>query len=41
MEETILSVIKQSVKQSRPSRAFEAEIKLTEIIFGIDGIGGQ
>jgi hypothetical protein len=35
------SVFKQSVKQSRPSSAFEVEIKLTEIIFGSDGIGGQ
>jgi hypothetical protein len=41
MKETIPSVFKQSVKQSRPSSAFEAEIKLTEIIFAIDGIGGQ
>jgi hypothetical protein len=41
MKETIPSDFKQSVKQSRPSSAFEVEIKLTEIIFGIDEIGGQ
>jgi hypothetical protein len=41
MKENIPSDFKQSVKQSRPSSAFEAEIKLTESIFRIDGIGGQ
>jgi hypothetical protein len=38
MKETTPSDFKQSVKQSS---AFEVEIKLTEMIFGIDGIGGQ